>query len=249
AWVVPEDERAGRRARRTREPIVIAGRELTTTQVALVAGSALIVLLAILAAAGVFSGGSKPAATPPPTVASTKTTTGSVTTPTTPTTPSVPAPTATLKPGDTGSAVKTLQRALKALGFSPGKIDGNYGAGTKTAVSDFQNSKELTADGVFGSKTLTAMQQALTPSTNSSGTAAQAPSATLKPGDTGTQVKLLQGALKALGYTVGTIDGNYGPGTKQALESFQSAQGLSADGVLGSKTLAALKQALAATSG
>ncbi len=70
-------------------------------------------------------------------------------------------PTTTLKPGDTGSDVKTLQRALAALGFSPGKPDGNYGPTTKTAVQHFQTSKGLTSDGIVGPKTLLALQQAL----------------------------------------------------------------------------------------
>jgi hypothetical protein len=71
------------------------------------------------------------------------------------------------------------------------------------------------------------------------------PTATLKPGDTGAQVKQLQRALAAAGYSPGAIDGSYGPGTKAAVAKFQSAHGLTADGIAGPKTLAALRQAVA----
>ena len=70
------------------------------------------------------------------------------------------------------------------------------------------------------------------------------PATALNPGARGTQVRVLQRALVKLGYSPGTIDGAYGPATQRALETFQTASGLTADGVLGAKTLAALTQAL-----
>jgi Putative peptidoglycan binding domain len=71
-----------------------------------------------------------------------------------------------------------------------------------------------------------------------------APTATLKPGDQGAGVKVLQRALAHLGYSPGTIDGQYGPSTVDAVTRFQRAGGLTADGILGPKTLRALSQAL-----
>ena len=71
-----------------------------------------------------------------------------------------------------------------------------------------------------------------------------APATTLKPGDQGLQVKRLQRALARLGYKPGAVDGDYGTATQTALKAFQQASKLTADGVLGPKTLAALKQAL-----
>jgi hypothetical protein len=74
-----------------------------------------------------------------------------------------------------------------------------------------------------------------------------APTQTLKEGDTGAQVKHLQEALISLGYlSAGQADGSYGPTTKSAVISFQSAKGLSPDGVVGPQTLAALQHAVAA---
>jgi Putative peptidoglycan-binding domain-containing protein len=67
------------------------------------------------------------------------------------------APTTTLKPGDSGSQVKVLQRELVALGFAVGAIDGLYGQATTKAVADFQRAHHLTADGIVGPSTLVAL--------------------------------------------------------------------------------------------
>jgi len=75
-------------------------------------------------------------------------------------------------------------------------------------------------------------------------TTTQAPTQTLSPGDTGAQVKTLQQALNSLGYSVGKPDGDYGPATQSAVEQFQAANNLAADGVVGPETLAKLQQAL-----
>jgi Putative peptidoglycan binding domain len=74
----------------------------------------------------------------------------------------------------------------------------------------------------------------------------RAPATTLKPGDSGAQVKLLQRALAHLGYPVGKIDGSYGPATKTALTKYQTAAKLTADGVFGPATRVALIKALKA---
>jgi hypothetical protein len=75
-------------------------------------------------------------------------------------------------------------------------------------------------------------------------TVVPAPTGPLKPGDQGAQVKVLQRALASLGYATGAVDGDYGPATKQAVTKFQRASKLTADGILGPKTLAALRTAL-----
>jgi Putative peptidoglycan binding domain len=159
AWVLPEERQRPRRGGGRRE-FDFGGRTLTATQVAIVAVSALAILLAILAAAGVFNSGGKTSAPPVTTSTLPRTTSHSTSTPTT-TKTAVTAPTQALRPGDTGSQVKLLQQALAALGFSPGKIDSNYGPATTTAVKQFQASKGLTQDGLFGPKTAAALQQAL----------------------------------------------------------------------------------------
>jgi putative peptidoglycan binding protein len=155
-WVLPEDEEA--RSPGQRE-VVIGGRTFTMTQVAIIALSAIAIFLAILAAVGVFNG-AKATVPPPstPTVPPPSTTVNS--TPTN-TTPAVAAPSQTLSPGDTGEQVKTLQKALASLGYSPGTPDGDYGPATQVAVEKFQVAHNLAEDGVVGPATLAALQNAL----------------------------------------------------------------------------------------
>ena len=125
-----------------------------------VGASLLVLLIAGLAAAGVFSGGGSKAPTSSslPT-AGTPGTTGATTTASSGR--KLPAPATTLKPGDTGTQVEVLQRALASLGFSGGKVDGRYGPATKNAVAQFQGSAHLTADGILGPVTLRALARAL----------------------------------------------------------------------------------------
>ncbi len=56
--------------------------------------------------------------------------------------------------GSTGSEVKSVQQKLKSLGFYNGAVDGIYGTQTKNAVTAFQRSVGITADGIAGSQTL-----------------------------------------------------------------------------------------------
>jgi len=155
-WVLPEDEDAQPLGQRV---VVVAGRTLTMTQVAIIALSLLAVFFAILAAAGVFNGAKT--AAPPVTVQTRPLTPTAQTSTPASTTPTTEAPAQTLSPGDTGSQVKVLQRALAALGFSPGKPDGDYGPSTQVAVERFQVAKGLAEDGVVGPATLNALQKAL----------------------------------------------------------------------------------------
>jgi hypothetical protein len=154
-WVLPEEEDSGSSGQRE---FVIAGRTLTTTQVAIIALSLLAIFFAILAAAGVFNGNKT--SVPPVTAPTHPIHTVTVTT-TPNTTPAVEAPSQTLNPGDQGAQVKTLQKALTSLGYSPGTPDGDYGPSTKNAVERFQIAKGLAEDGVVGPATLNALQKAL----------------------------------------------------------------------------------------
>lgn len=61
-----------------------------------------------------------------------------------------------------------------------------------------------------------------------------------KQGSRGDEVTAIQTKLRESGYYSGKIDGVFGSGTKNALISFQMDNGLTADGIAGSKTLQAL---------
>jgi murein L,D-transpeptidase YcbB/YkuD len=91
-----------------------------------------------------------------------------------------------------------------------------------------------------------------TPSTSTPSTGTSTPSstavptdATLRGGAKGAAVISLQKALTTLGYAPGTADGTYGATTAQAVTAFQAAKSLTADGIAGAKTLAAINTALA----
>lgn len=63
---------------------------------------------------------------------------------------------------------------------------------------------------------------------------------TLSSGSNGSAVKELQENLNSLGYSCGTVDGDYGAKTANAVREFQGKNGLSVDGIAGPKTLAAI---------
>ena len=155
--------------------------------------------------------------------------------------------TRTLRKGYTGADVIAVQQKLKELGFYSGSVDGVYGTGSIAAVKKFQQQNGLTADGLVGSRTYTALMSASTGSSSNSGSDNSSSSSdstsgqdyaegTLSYGSTGTEVKKMQQALKALGYNV-SADGSYGALTQMAVTQFQKRNGLTADGVAGSATL------------
>jgi len=65
----------------------------------------------------------------------------------------------------------------------------------------------------------------------------------LRNGDRGSAVEELQQNLSELGYET-SVDGIFGPGTEQALRNFQESAGLSADGIYGNQTEAAIQEEL-----
>lgn len=64
---------------------------------------------------------------------------------------------------------------------------------------------------------------------------------TVRKGNRGTDVTYLQQRLTEKGYSVGAIDGVFGPKTLEAVKEFQVDSGLAVDGVVGAKTWAALQ--------
>ncbi len=156
-----------------------------------------------------------------------------------------------LQVGATGNAVKELQQALIDAGvFVPGGVDGEFGAATKTALSQFQRWNGLTDTGT--------VTQAVVNALSLGQRSAPAPAATtvppsaapsnpanpfvgLKIGAQGARVKELQQALISAGVTVrGGADGAFGPATQTALKSFQDQEGRSATGTVSADDASAL---------
>ena len=77
-----------------------------------------------------------------------------------PTTPSVD--NTDLATGAAGDAVRQLQQQLKAAGFSPGAVDGKFGAHTAQAVRAFQKASSLPQTGAVDATTAAALAQAPT---------------------------------------------------------------------------------------
>lgn len=76
-----------------------------------------------------------------------------------------------------------------------------------------------------------------------------APHATLRWGSSGSDVRLAQRKLKDWGYYRGTVDGVYGSQMYAALIRFQRKNGLTADGVVGPATWAALGEPVSQAGG
>jgi peptidoglycan hydrolase-like protein with peptidoglycan-binding domain len=117
-----------------------------------------------------------------------------------------------LKRGLSGEPVKLLQTKLGVT------ADGIFGPGTETALKEYQKTHDLMVDGVAGPDTFAQMglyELVL-----------------LAPGTAGEAVKKLQQSLGV------TADGRFGPGTQKALRDFQTKNGLDADGLAGPATLA-----------
>ena len=159
----------------------------------------------------------------------------------------------TLKAGMSGDAVKLMQQKLKDLGYYGGAVTGSFGNVTWEAVRAFQRANGLTADGVAGQKTLEKLyatvsngtQDSAASGSGSANTGAASDTTadttlTLKVGMSGDAVKQMQQKLKDLGYYTGSVTGSFGNVTWEGVRKFQKANGLTADGVAGPKTLAAL---------
>ena len=71
----------------------------------------------------------------------------------------------------------------------------------------------------------------------------------LREGDQGDAVVQLQKALAALGFDIGTPDGDFGQKTTEAVTAFQTQHNLTPDGVVGAETAKAINDALASSAG
>lgn len=139
-----------------------------------------------------------------------------------------------LRYGSEGEEVTKLQNRLITLGYLSGKADGKYGKNTKAAVKAFQKNNKLEDDGIAGTLTLEALYSGKAQDNKIS------TSTTLRVGTISDAVADMQNRLIALGYLTGKADGNFGTKTSLALIAFQKANGLTADGIAGVKTLTKL---------
>lgn len=124
--------------------------------------------------------------------------------------------------------IKEAQTALNATWGAGLAVDGLYGPASKKAAiralqTEINRSAHagLAVDGIMGPKTQDALP-------------------TIREGDRGGLVSVLQILLKFNGYHPGNIDGIYGPRTKTAVTIFQRDNFLIPDGIAGPRTFSYL---------
>lgn len=161
-----------------------------------------------------------------------------VSTPTPTTTPLTPENVIVIRAGSMGEVVRRLQARLQELGYYTSRLDGVYLTDDIEAVRAFQSANGLKVDGKAGYETQTALysDSAIRGNANSTTDTSGTLVNTLRYGSEGNEVTTLQNRLIALGYLAGSADGKFGRDTKSAVIAFQKANGLSADGVVGTDT-------------
>lgn len=167
--------------------------------------------------------------------------------------PTLVPPTKTLRRGDKGEEVKSLQQRLIDLGYYTGKVTGTYNEGTEEAIKAYQKKSSLEADGVCGPVTRTALyganaiyavptaipvvvptlQPTVTPLTPEN-------TVIIRSGSVGPEVLRLQQRLQELGYYLSRLDGVYLTEDIEAVRAFQKANGLKVDGKAGYETQSTL---------
>jgi peptidoglycan hydrolase-like protein with peptidoglycan-binding domain len=177
-------------------------------------------------------------------------------------------PSVTLSQGSRGEAVVELQYILDVISAYYDEIpaparSGVFDAKTLASVRAFQQMKGLSADGVVGPSTWSALYSLFRSITSNwppepenpgdEGLDAY-PGYILQNGARGDDVRELQRALNVMagrypGLPTVAVDGVFGPGTQAAVIALQQRLGLTADGKVGPVTWNALRNALGTGSG
>jgi LysM repeat protein len=131
----------------------------------------------------------------------------------------------------TSSSVAALQVALRAQGHYPAVVDGVDGPLTQAGLTRFQQSKRIRPTGKLGRATRTALGALGRPLLGQRD---------LSVGAVGWDVSSLEFKLIPFGLDPTAVDGRFTAATAKALVSFQAARGLTADGIAGKLTYAAL---------
>lgn len=145
----------------------------------------------------------------------------------------------TIRRGDTGTAVRRLQRGLRRTPRLDLVVDGVFGPLTEAAVREFQDGSGLVHDGIVGPLTWAALPNG-------------APMPVLREGSTGAVVRDLQRIL-----TNGSgpdswpspqgVDGVFGPRTRASVVGFQRWGDVTPDGIVGDQTWSVSLHAASAT--
>jgi len=132
----------------------------------------------------------------------------------------------TTRRGNRSNFVYLLQFILSRNGYNL-IVDGIFGANTDSVVKQFQQNNGLMVDGIVGYNT---WKHLLT----------LPPYPTLRRGNSGIYVSLLQKLLESNLISVGSIDGKFGSQTETAVRNFQQNNNLVVDGIVGTNTWSTL---------
>ena len=145
-----------------------------------------------------------------------------------------------LNRGSSGKAVKSLQQALAELSYLTGDADGNFGSQTEAAVKACQKKNGLSETGTADDALQTLIYEQKPKNADGKSvkvmTLSPLDGTTMREGNTGDAVVLLQERLRTLGYYTGSISGTYTRETIAAIKAFQTMNGLTTDGLAGGST-------------
>lgn len=126
---------------------------------------------------------------------------------------------------------------ILGIGLYETAADGNFvHIDTRTAKAFWYGQAQAPRSTFGGTSNIT--------SNNSSTVSTSSNYIVLSCGSYGSEVKKLQENLNSLGCSCGIADGDYGEKTADAVRKFQEKNGLTVDGIAGSKTLAAIDKAI-----
>jgi N-acetylmuramoyl-L-alanine amidase len=139
--------------------------------------------------------------------------------------------------------IRQAQRQLKALGFNPGAVDGNFGSQTEAALRAYQQAYRLPETGRLDEATVRSLRLERFE-------ASHAPFEAYLAIDSSNRevIRQAQRQLKALGFNPGAVDGNFGSQTETALRAYQQAYRLPETGKLDEVTQRSLLPEQMATS-
>ena len=132
------------------------------------------------------------------------------------------------------ATIRSVQTALKELGFYSGSVDGVAGPETEMAITQFERAARLVVTGRADEALLARLNHALTPQARNQhhGAADTAGPAKEKAPPPDPMVAVIQEALSDAAYGPLTADGVMGRRTSDAISRFQLDQGMTVTGVL-----------------
>ena len=139
--------------------------------------------------------------------------------------------------GSEGEEVMALQKLLISLGYATGEPSGRYGRVTQAAVMAFQKANQLKDTGSVDTATYELMRSGNALSRQEAEARKEREEKSdeevfLKPGDSGSNVGILQKYLLEYGYYAGEIDSEYSDIVEAAVKEFQKENALSQSGVV-----------------